>query len=155
MSAPDESRAVPHCLIIEARFYTHIADMLVSGAMKALDEVGVTYDRVEVPGALEIPSVLSFAGQSGQYDAFIVLGCVIRGETGHYDIVCNESARGVYEVSLALDLAVGNGILTVENEAQAIVRADPAQKNKGRDAAVAALEVLALKHHFFDLADAE
>lgn len=138
-----------HCLIIEARFYTHISDMLAEGATVALDAAGITYERVSVPGALEIPSVLSFAGQTGKYDAFIVLGCVIRGETGHYDIVCNESARGIYEVALSQNLAVGNGILTVENEAQALERADPKRKNKGRDAAVAAFEVLALKRQFF------
>lgn len=140
----------PHCLIIEARFYTHISDMLAAGATTALDAAGATYDRVAVPGALEIPSILSFAAQSGKYDAYVVLGCVIRGETGHYDIVCNESARGIYEVALSQNLAVGNGILTVEDEEQALVRADPARKNKGRDAAVAALEVLALKHRFFE-----
>lgn len=138
----------PRCLIIEARFYTHIADFLVGGAMKALDDAGVSYDRAEVPGALEIPSALSFAAQSGRYDAFIVLGCIIRGETSHYDIVCNESARGVYDVALAYDLAVGNGILTVEDEGQAIKRADPAQKNKGRDAAEAALRLMELRTQY-------
>lgn len=141
----------PHILIIEGRFYTHIADMLLKGAQDYLSVQGVSYETAEVPGALEIPSVLSAAAQSGQYDAFIVLGCIIRGETSHYDIVCNESARGVYAVALAHDLAVGNGILTVENEAQAIVRADPNQKNKGRDAAEAALKVLNYQNQFLKL----
>lgn len=135
-------------LIIEARFYSHIADMLLKGATDYLTDNNVAYETIQVPGALEIPSALSFAAQSHEYDGFVVLGCVIRGETGHYDIVCNESARGVYGVALAHDLCVGNGILTVENEAQAIVRADTAQKNKGRDAAEAALALIELKKKY-------
>ena len=135
-------------LIIEARFYDHINDMLVEGAQSYLKEQGCKVEIVTLPGALEIPSALSFAAQSGKYDAFVVLGCVIRGETGHYDVVVNESARGVYGVALANDLAVGNGILTVENEAQAITRADPKQKNKGADAAEACLNLLALKEKY-------
>jgi 6,7-dimethyl-8-ribityllumazine synthase len=141
----------PHVLIIEGRFYTHIADMLLNGATEYLKEQGASYETAEVPGALEIPSVLSAASMSGRFDAYIVLGCIIRGETSHYDIVCNESARGVYAVALSDDLAVGNGILTVENEAQAIVRADPAQKNKGRDAAEAALKVLGYQKQFLNV----
>lgn len=137
--------AQPHILIIEARFYTHIADMLVQGATDYLASKGATYERMDVPGALEIPSVLSMAVNSEKYDGYVVLGCVIRGETSHYDIVCNESARGVYAVALAHDLCVGNGVLTVENEAQAIMRADPHQKNKGKDAAEAALKLLDIK----------
>lgn len=135
-------------LIIEARFYNHIGDMLLNGAKDYLAEQGCDVDVVSLPGALEIPSALSFAAQSGEYDGFVVLGCVIRGETGHYDVVVNESARGVYSVALAHDLAVGNGILTVESEAQAIVRADPAQKNKGRDAAEAALKLIEVKKRY-------
>ena len=132
-------------LIIEARFYDHINDMLVEGATTYLKGQGAEVTVMTVPGALEVPSALSFAAQSGQYDGFVVLGCVIRGETGHYDVVVNESARGLYAVALANDLCVGNGILTVENEAQAIVRADPKQKNKGRDAAEAALKLMEIK----------
>lgn len=132
-------------LIIEARFYEHIGDMLLTGAKKYFEEKGASYDVISVPGALEIPSALSFAAASNKYDGFVVLGCVIRGETGHYDVVVNESARGVYAVALANDLAVGNGILTVENEQQAIVRADPAQKNKGRDAAEAAMKLIGIR----------
>lgn len=135
-------------LIIEARFYTHIADMLKKGATEYLSDNNIAYDSIEVPGALEIPSALSFAAQSGEYDGFVILGCVIRGETGHYDIVCNESARGVYSIALAHDLPVGNGILTVDSEEQAIVRADPVQKNKGRDAAEAAIALINIKKKF-------
>jgi 6,7-dimethyl-8-ribityllumazine synthase len=135
-------------LIIEARFYDHIGDMLLNGAKAHLVEQGCVVDVITLPGALEIPSALSFAAQSGNYDGFVVLGCIIRGETGHYDVVVNESARGVYAVALANDLAVGNGILTVENEDQAIVRADPAQKNKGRDAAEAALALIEVKKRY-------
>ena len=135
-------------LIIEARFYDHIGDMLLNGAQAYLNDNGCDVDVVTLPGALEIPSALSFAAQSGQYDGFVVLGCIIRGETGHYDVVVNESARGVYAVALANDLCVGNGILTVENEAQAIVRANPDQKNKGRDAAEAALKLIEVKNRY-------
>ncbi len=133
-------------LIIEAAFYQDIADHLRNGATAALQQRGVTYDVQTVPGALEIPAALNFAVNGAQpYDAYIVLGCVIRGETSHYDIVCNESARGVYDLTLQHNLALGNGILTVENQTQAIVRADPAQKNKGADAANAALDMLDIK----------
>lgn len=135
-------------LIIEARFYGHISDMLLSGASSYLEAQSMAYDVVTVPGALEIPSVISFAAQSGDYAGFVVLGCVIRGETGHYDVVVNESARGLYAVSLANDLAIGNGILTVENENQAIVRADPTQKNKGKDAAEACLQLIEIRKKY-------
>lgn len=134
-------------LIIEAPFYNDIAQMLRSGAEEELTKQNIEFDVQEVPGALEIPAALNFAIQGNQhYDAYIVLGCVIRGETSHYDIVCNESARGVYELVTQNNLALGNGILTVENKVQAIVRADPQQKNKGKDAAIAALHMLAMKN---------
>ncbi len=134
----------PRILIIEARFYNHIQDMLLSGVTDTLDNVGATYQTITVPGALEIPSALQFfAGQN--FDAFVVLGCVIRGETTHYEIVSNESARGIMDVALKHNLAVGNGILTVENEGQAIDRADKTRQNKGGGAAVAALTMLSLK----------
>ncbi|PCH99642.1 MAG: 6,7-dimethyl-8-ribityllumazine synthase [Alphaproteobacteria bacterium] len=135
-------------LIIEARFYGHIGDLLLSGAQDYLKSKNAEFDVVTLPGALEIPSALSFAAASGHYDGFVVLGCVIRGETAHYDVVVNESARGVYCVALAHDLAVGNGILTVESEDQAIVRADPAQKNKGKDAAEAALTLIEVRNTY-------
>ena len=137
-------------LLIEADFYPHIANLLRSGAKSFLEEAGVEYDILSVPGALELPSALAFVLQKDPtpYDAFVVLGCVIRGETSHYDIVCSESARGVYDLVLKHSLALGNGILTVENEKQALDRANPAQKNKGGDAARAALHMLSLKKKY-------
>ncbi len=133
-----------HILIVEARFYDHLNDMLVTGARAAIEAAGHTHDTVTVPGALEVPGAIALAADSGRYDAFVALGVVIRGETYHFEIVSNESARGI--MALTLDgLAIGNGILTTENEAQAIVRADPAQLDKGGGAASAALAMLALR----------
>lgn len=133
-------------LIIEANFYEDVAAKLLQGAQRALKEHNHKYDVETVPGALEIPAALNFyISRNNSYDAYIVLGCVIRGETSHYDIVCNESVRGVYDLVLKHDLALGNGILTVENKEQSMRRADPKQKNKGGDAANAALHMLALK----------
>ncbi len=130
-------------LIIEARFYTHLADMALAGATAQLDEYGLSYDVITVPGALEIPIVLSMA--KSKYKGFIALGCVIRGETGHYDMVCNESFRGIYELANAHSLCVGNGIQTVETEAQAIARLDPKQMNKGAGAVRAMKSLLDIK----------
>lgn len=131
-------------LIVEARFYDHLNDMLVAGARAALEAQGHAVDVITVPGALEIPGAIVLADQSGQYEGYVAIGVVIRGETYHFEIVAGESARGV--MALTMDgMAVGNGILTVENEAQALVRADPAQKNKGGEAAMAALALLALR----------
>lgn len=138
----------PHILILEARFYETINDLMLSGVTEALEKAGATYEKLTVPGALEIPVALKFAAErkNGRtFDAFVVIGCVIRGETTHYEIVSNESARGIMDVSLQHNLAVGNGILTVENEAQAIDRADKSRQNKGGGAAIAALSMLALK----------
>ncbi len=133
-----------HILIVEARFYDHLNDMLVAGARAAIEAAGHTHDTVTVPGALEVPGAIALAADSDRYDAFVALGVVIRGETYHFEIVSNESARGI--MALTLDgLAIGNGILTTENEAQAIVRADPAQLDKGGGAASAALAMLALR----------
>ena len=133
-----------HILIVEARFYDHLNDMLVAGAQAAIAAAGHTHDIVTVPGALEVPGAIALASDSDRYDAFVALGVVIRGETYHFEIVSNESARGI--MALTLDgLAIGNGILTTENEAQAIVRADPAQLDKGGGAASAALAMLALR----------
>jgi len=134
-------------LIVEARFYAHLNDMLLDGARTALQEAGHDYEIVTVPGALEIPAAIAMAAESGDYDAFVALGVVIRGETYHFEVVSNESARGI--MALTLDgIPVGNGILTVENEAQAIVRADVEQLDKGGGAAQAALAMLALKQRF-------
>ena len=133
-----------HILIVEARFYDHLNDMLLAGARAAIEAAGHSHDTVTVPGALEVPGAIALAADSDRYDAFVALGVVIRGETYHFEIVSNESARGI--MALTLDgLAIGNGILTTENEAQAIVRADPAQLDKGGGAALAALAMLALR----------
>lgn len=136
-----------HVLIAEARFYAHLNDLLLAGARAALDQAGHSHETVTLPGALELPGALSLAAESGMFDAYVALGVVIRGETFHFEIVAGESARGL--LALTMDgLAVGNGILTVENEAQALVRADPAQADKGGDAAKAALALLELKARF-------
>ena len=143
-------------LIVEARFYTELADALAAGAMKALDDAGVTYDRISVPGALEIPAAIAMASQrrdAEPYDGYVALGCVIRGETYHFEIVCNESARGIMDLTTAEMLAIGNGILTVENGEQAWERADPARKDKGGDAARAALAMAELAHQYGLTAD--
>ncbi|PJB72364.1 MAG: 6,7-dimethyl-8-ribityllumazine synthase [Alphaproteobacteria bacterium CG_4_9_14_3_um_filter_47_13] len=131
-------------LVIEARYYNHINDFLLQGIDKALKDNKVSYDILSVPGALEIPAALNMALEKG-YDAYVVVGCIIRGETSHYDIVCNESAHGVYQLVLKHKLALGNAILTVENEAQALARARPDQKDKGGDAARAALRMLEIQ----------
>ena len=134
-------------LIVEARFYAHLNDLLLQGARAVLDEAGHEHETVTVPGALEIPGSVALAAESGRYDAFVALGVVIRGETYHFEIVAGESARGL--MALTLDgLAVGNGILTVEDEAQALARARPDHKDKGGEAAKAALALLELKRRF-------
>ena len=134
-------------LIAEARFYAHLNDMLLAGARAAIETAGHSHETITVPGALELPGAIALASESGAYDAYVALGVVIRGETYHFEIVAGESARGL--LALTMDgLAVGNGIITVENETQAIVRADPAQGDKGGDAARAALALLDLKARF-------
>ena len=134
-------------LIVEARFYEHLNDLLLDGVRSVLDAEGHTHETVTVPGALEVPAAIALAAETGRYDAFVALGVVIRGETYHFEIVSNESARGI--MALTLDgLAIGNGILTVENEAQALARARRTEKNKGGEAAKAALAMLALRERF-------
>lgn len=134
-------------LIVEARFYAHLNDMLLAGTRAAIEDAGHSHETITVPGALEIPGAIALAAESGRYDAFVGIGVVIRGETYHFEIVAGESARGL--MALTMDgLAVGNGILTVEDEAQALVRADPKQKDKGGEAAKAALALLELKSRF-------
>ena len=136
-----------HFLIIEARFYDHLNDLLIEGARAALKAAGHKVEVITVPGALEIPGAIALAEASGQYEGFVAIGVVIRGETYHFEIVAGESARGI--MALTMDgFAIGNGILTVEDEAQALVRADPKQGNKGGEAAKAALALLALKEKF-------
>ncbi|WP_299617361.1 6,7-dimethyl-8-ribityllumazine synthase [Pelagibius sp.] len=145
----------PHILVVEARFYEDIADALYAGAKGVLDEAGVTHERVEVPGAFEIPAVVRmaiksmdfFAGRK-RFDGYVALGCVIRGETSHYDYVCGESARMLQDLACRHTLALGYGILTCENQEQAWVRAAVDQKNKGGDAAAACLAMLDVKRQF-------
>ncbi len=135
-------------LIVEARFYQETSNLLLEGAVDVLKKAGVEYETLQVPGALEIPAAISYAASSKKYAGFVALGCVIRGETSHYDIVANESARGLMKLSLKKHLAIGNGILTVETKNQAIVRADIKQKNKGGFAANTCLEMIKLQQQF-------
>ena len=137
-------------LIVEARFYAHISDMLLDGATSAIEKAGAHFERLAVPGALEIPTAIALAAKSGEhggksYDGYIALGCVIRGDTIHFDIVSHQSARGLMDLSVARQLPIGNGIITVDNEAQAWVRARPEEQDKGGDAARAALAMVGLK----------
>lgn len=134
-------------LIVEARFYDHLNDMLIAGARAALAAEGHKVDVITVPGALEVPGAIALAEQGQVFDGYVAIGVVIRGETYHFEIVAGESARGI--MALTMDgVAIGNGILTVENEAQALVRADPAQKDKGGEAAKAAMALLKLRERF-------
>ena len=130
-------------LIVVAPFYRDIADGLIAGARAEIEATGGTYDLIEVPGALEIPTAIGMAERLSNFDGYVALGCVIRGETTHYETVCSDSARGITLLGLQ-GLCIGNGILTVENRDQADVRADPAQMNKGGGAAAAALHLVAL-----------
>ena len=139
-----------HLLIIEARFHDDLADALLDGATTALDDAGATYDVVTVPGSLEIPAVITFAldgmGEGGKdYDGFVALGAIIRGDTYHFDIVANESSRALMDLSVQEAIAIGNGILTTENDAQAWTRAKRSEGDKGGFAARAALTMIALK----------
>lgn len=134
-------------LIVEARFYGALNDMLIAGAKAAIEEAGFEAEVLTVPGALEVPGAIALAAESGEYAGFVAIGVVIRGETYHFEIVAGESARAI--MALTMDgIAIGNGILTVENEAQAIVRADPSQKDKGGEAAKAALALLKLAERY-------
>jgi 6,7-dimethyl-8-ribityllumazine synthase len=142
-----------HLLIVEARYYDGIADELLAGAKAAIETAGATYDVITVPGALEIPAAIVIAVEAADaveepFDGVVALGCVIRGETGHYDIVAGESARALMDISTSMSLPLGNGILTVENEAQAWARARVNEMNKGGGAAEAALSLIALKRRF-------
>ncbi|HXZ02008.1 MAG TPA: 6,7-dimethyl-8-ribityllumazine synthase [Stellaceae bacterium] len=145
----------PHIMIVEARYYAHIADELAAGAIAALDAAGASYERFTVPGAFEIPAAIRFAveaqargAREARFDGYLALGCVIRGETTHYEHICAESAGGLQRLALQHGLAVGFGILTVENEAQALARARADKKNKGAEAANACLAMIELKRHF-------
>jgi len=148
--APAAKRDGLRMLIVEARYYDHIAEALLRGATAALDAAGARYDRITVPGALEIPAAIAMAVDAAArgrdpYDGVVALGCVILGETYHFEIVSNESARGLAELALTRQLPLGNGILTVENEPQAVARAGGAKGNKGEEAARAALAMIKLK----------
>jgi 6,7-dimethyl-8-ribityllumazine synthase len=140
----------PHLLIIEARFYDELSDELAKGAIAALDRAGATHERVAVPGALEIPAALANALEAmergeAHFDGFVCLGCVIRGETKHFDIVAGESARALMDLAVDEGIALGNGILTVENDDQAWARARVSEQNKGGAAAEAALAMIAVR----------
>lgn len=138
---------MPHLLIVEARFYDALADALLDGAEAAIAAAGATSERITVPGALEIPAAIGLAVEDGGFDGFVALGCVIRGETYHFEVVASESARGI--MALTLDgVPIGNGILTVEDEAQAWARARRSEKDKGGEAAKAALAMIAFKARF-------
>jgi len=130
-------------LIVVAPYYKDIADHMIAGAKAEIEAVGGTWDIAEVPGALEVPTAIGMAERLSNYDGYVALGCVIRGETTHYDTVCNDSSRALQLLGLQ-GLCIGNGILTVENRKQAEVRADPADQNKGGGAAAAALHLIAL-----------
>ena len=139
-------------LIVEARFYEDNADALVEGATAALDGVGAGYERLQVPGAFEIPATIGFAARSPEapvYDGFIGLGCVIRGQTTHYDYVCTESARGLQDLAVREGLAIGYGILTCENHQLALSRARRDEYDRGGAAARACLSMIEIKHGFF------
>jgi len=139
---PDFDRPVK-VLIVVAPFYRDIADDLLAGARATLDKVGAAHETIEVPGALEVPTAIGQAFRMAHFDGFVALGCVIRGETTHYETVCNDSSRAITLLGLQ-GACIGNGILTVENHQQAAVRADPGQQDKGGGAAAAALHLIAL-----------
>ncbi len=149
MAATEDSLALPEfdeaprLLIVAAPFYRAVADNLIAGATASIEAAGGTFEVVEVPGALEVPTAIGIASRMGDYDGYVALGCVIRGETTHYETVCNDSSRAISLLGLQ-GLCIGNGILTVETMAQAEVRADPDQMNKGGGAAAAALHLIAL-----------
>ncbi len=146
------TETTPKLLIVDARFYVDLADELFAGAVEGIEAAGYGYDRVSVPGVLELPAAVKMAVAGSKngtsYAGFVVLGCVIRGETTHYDIVCNESARALMDLSVEYCLALGNGIQTVENMDQAWARASRSDKNKGRGAAEAAIAMIDMRQKF-------
>jgi len=135
-------------LIISANFYQDISDMLIKGAVAELKNNNYDYQLIEISGAFEIPAIIAMAAKTGQFSGFIALGSVIRGETTHYDYVCNEVMRGINDLAINQHLAIGNSVLTCENKEQAIARADIKQKNKGGFAAKVCLEVINIKNNF-------
>jgi 6,7-dimethyl-8-ribityllumazine synthase len=144
----------PYILIVEAPYYSHIAAHLRRGAERALAAADATYESISVPGAFEIPAAIAAAARAvAPFDGFVALGCVIRGETTHYEHICAESARGLQDLAVRDGLAIGYGILTVENEAQALVRASPEDRDKGGEAVRACLALVALKRRFSQLGE--
>jgi len=137
----------PRILIVTSRYYAHIAAELEASVVEGLEKVGATHEFLEVPGAFEIPGAIAMAAQTGEWDGFVALGCVIRGETSHYDLITNHVARGLMELSIS-GVPLGFGVLTVENEAQAKVRADRNQKNKGAEVVAAVLRMVGLSYRF-------
>jgi 6,7-dimethyl-8-ribityllumazine synthase len=140
----------PNILIVEARFYAHISDALLDGAMAAIEAAGAHFERIAVPGALEIPPAIMFAARASEgggrsFDGFVALGCVIRGDTYHFEIVSNESARGLMQLGLDHGVCIGNGILTCDTEEQALARASRAGMDKGGDAARACLALIGVR----------
>lgn len=135
-------------LVVVAPYHRQVTDLLLNGADRVLRSAGASASIVEVPGALEIPTAIALAGRTGRFDAFVALGCVIRGETSHYDLVAGESCRGLVELGIRERLAIGNGILTVDTLDQALERADPSRLDKGGHAARAALSLVALARRF-------
>jgi 6,7-dimethyl-8-ribityllumazine synthase len=140
----------PTILIVTSRYYEHIAAELEAGVTDALKAAGAEYEFLEVPGAFELPGAVAMAAAAQEFDGYVALGCVIRGETSHYDLICNEVARGLMDLSLQ-GVPVAFGVLTVENEEQAKVRASRKGKNKGREVVDAVLRMVALSQHFNDL----
>ncbi len=135
-------------LILEGRFYDDIGDKLLEGAVQSLDDASLSYDHITLAGAFEIPGALSMAVQSGKYDGYLLLGCVIRGQTTHYDHICDSVFQSVQDLIIAHNLCIGLGVLTTENREQAMIRADKAQKNYGGKAVKALRDMLTLKSKF-------
>lgn len=144
----------PRILIVTSRYYAHIAAELEASVVEGLAKVGATHEFLEVPGAFEIPGAIAMAAQTGEWDGFVALGCVIRGETSHYDLITNHVARGLMELSIS-GVPLGFGVLTVENEDQAKVRADRKQKNKGAEVVAAVLRMVGLSYRFNKMDDIE
>jgi 6,7-dimethyl-8-ribityllumazine synthase len=142
------AKSTAHLLLVEARFYDDIGDLLAQGAISALEAAGASYERISIPGALEAPAAIRLAQASGRFDGYVALGCIIRGETYHFEVVCNESARGLMMLGLAEGLAIGNGILTVNTMEQALDRALPTSQDKGGGAAQAALALIDIRRNF-------
>lgn len=136
----------PNILIVSANFYPDVTAELLNGAKEALNHINASFDEIEVPGAFEIPAAINYAIQSGKYDGYVALGCVIRGETTHYDYVCTESARGIMNLAITKNAAIGYGILTVENMEQAFIRANVNEGNKGRDAVEACIKLITIRN---------